>query len=75
MFREKDLYTPVVTQEVILDSSHVNLFSYSKGLGINYKILKEYNPWFRSNILTNPSKKKYLISIPKDAGIVFSDHN
>ncbi len=33
--------------------------------GTTYRMLKVYNPWLTSSSLTNSSKKKYLIKVPK----------
>lgn len=32
--------------------------------GINYKLLKDFNPWLRETYLTNSAAKKYTIKIP-----------
>ncbi len=64
-FREKDLYTYIPTYKVEIDSSVSDFTKFAKGFGINYKILKIHNPWLRDRFLTNKSKKKYVIDIPK----------
>jgi hypothetical protein len=33
-------------------------------MNINYRILKEYNPWLRSDKLTNSTKKNYILTLP-----------
>jgi hypothetical protein len=65
MLRKKDLYPPVATKKVAVDSTIHDLADFAIAQGINYKILKLFNPWLRTNTLTNPTKKKYLIEIPK----------
>ena len=41
-------------------------------LGVNYKILKQYNPWLRNKKLTNKSTKTYTIILPiKDEVYIF----
>ena len=37
---------------------------FAKLHGINYKILKYFNPWLRQNYLKNRKKKTYKIIIP-----------
>ncbi|HJM16304.1 MAG TPA: hypothetical protein QF851_02495, partial [Flavobacteriales bacterium] len=49
-----------------LSEKDVDLFTYSDSLEINYKILKQFNPWLRDKKLTNKSKKTYTIIIPKE---------
>lgn len=64
-FRKKDLYQPVPTKIVRLDSSVSDFGLWSKELGINYRILKYHNPWLRQEYLKNSSGKTYSIAIPK----------
>lgn len=63
--RIKDLYLPIPTYEIAIDSSISNLPVFAKSLKINYRLLKEFNPWLRSDKLTNPGKKKYVLTLPK----------
>ncbi len=63
--RNKDLYPPIPTYTVTIDSSISNLPVFAKNMNINYRILKEFNPWLRSDKLTNPAGKKYILTFPK----------
>jgi len=63
--REKDLYTLPPLYQVLLDSSVTNFADYADSLNINYKILKEYNPWLRKAELKNESDFAYFIAVPK----------
>ncbi|MCX7549137.1 lytic transglycosylase domain-containing protein [Xanthomarina sp. F1114] len=65
-FREKDLYTEVPTYKVEVDSIVTDFAAFSKGFGINYKILKIHNPWLREPHLNNRSNKQYFIEIPEE---------
>ena len=62
--RTSDLYKYPETKKIILSQSNVNLANYSDSLGVNYKILKEFNPWLRDKKLTNKSSKRYTIILP-----------
>ena len=64
--REKDLYTLPPLLHVLLDSSVNNFALYAQDLNINYKILKEYNPWLRQSELKNLSDFAYFIDVPKE---------
>jgi len=64
IFREKDLYKYPKTILIELSNSNVNLPEYALEIGVNYKILKQYNPWLRSETLVNKSGKTYTIIIP-----------
>jgi len=61
-----DLYSPIPTKKIEVDSTITDLASFAKTQGINYKILKIHNPWLRDKKLVNPSKKKYEIEIPTE---------
>lgn len=63
--RKKDLYPPIPTYTITVDSSIANLPVFAKKMNINYRLLKEFNPWLRSDKLTNSGKKKYVITLPK----------
>ena len=60
-----DLYKKIKTETISLSEKDIDLFAYSDSLGINYKILKQFNPWIRDKKITNKSKKTYTIIIPK----------
>ena len=66
VLRDQDLYKKIETKTVSLSEKDVDLFTYSDSLGINYKILKQFNPWLRDKKLTNKSEKTYTIIIPKE---------
>ncbi len=63
-FEEKDLYVPVPTKNVEVDSAVVSFPKFAHNFNINYKILKIHNPWLREDHLNNDSQKRYLIKIP-----------
>jgi hypothetical protein len=67
--KSEDKYKPLEYSEVTLDSSVVDLADYAKSLGINYFILKMYNPWMRDNYLSNKTKTAYTIKLPKEGSI------
>jgi hypothetical protein len=67
--KDEDLYQPLEYYEVILDSSVTDFADYAKVLGINYFILKMYNPWLRDNKLDNKSRKTYVIKLPEEGSI------
>jgi len=65
---EEEKYPILAVKEVELKGSVLNFAAYAHDHGINYKILKYFNPWLRQSYLKNPSKKSYLIRIP-EAGL------
>lgn len=64
-FTEEDLYKPIPTYKVKVDSPVKDFAEFAKLHGINYKILKIHNPWLREAHLNNASKKVYEIEIPQ----------
>lgn len=58
------LHKPFETYEISVDSSIASWADFAKSYGINYKILKLYNPWLRESYLTNKQKKEYKIKLP-----------
>lgn len=66
MLRKKDLYPVISTKKITIDSTIHNLADFAISQNINYKILKLFNPWLRTNSLTNLGRKKYSIEIPKN---------
>ncbi|MCL5029629.1 MAG: lytic transglycosylase domain-containing protein [Bacteroidetes bacterium] len=63
------LYPPLKTHNIEINSSVENWTDFAFNHGINYKILKYYNPWLRDISLTNKKKKVYEIKIP-DKGML-----
>ena len=61
---KKDLYPIIETTNVEVTSSIADLAAYANNKGINYKILKMFNPWLRDSSLKNPLKKTYILKIP-----------
>ncbi len=64
-FTGEDLYKPIPTYKVKVDSPVKDFAEFAKLHGINYKILKIHNPWLREAHLNNASKKVYKIDIPQ----------
>jgi membrane-bound lytic murein transglycosylase D len=67
--KAEDKYKPLEYTEVTLDSSVADLADYATNLGINYFVLKMYNPWLRDNYLSNKTKTAYTIKLPKEGSI------
>ncbi len=70
---EDDLYAELPTYEITISSSINDLADFAIDKGINYKILKMYNPWLRDNELTNKTGKAYTIELPVKGSIKVID--
>ncbi|MCF8302206.1 MAG: lytic transglycosylase domain-containing protein [Bacteroidales bacterium] len=71
--RQKDLYPPIPTKKLPVDTGVSNLPAFAKKFGTNYRILKELNPWLRDKKLTNVTRKDYVIEIPVKDSVTY--HN
>lgn len=67
--QDEELYSPLETKDITVNYSIDNLASFAAEQGINYKILKMYNPWLRDNRLTNLKGKNYIIKLPVEGSI------
>jgi membrane-bound lytic murein transglycosylase D len=74
MFRNKDLYAMPAYKNIEIDSTISNLNDFAKSHEINYKLLKQFNPWLRTSSLPDKSRRKYILKIPTDTDLlVFKD--
>ena len=73
-FENYDLYPPVKTESVVVDTAIKDLAQFALDKGINYKILKEYNPWLRKSCLTNKTRKTFYIQIPYADELLYKKH-
>lgn len=64
-FDRNELYPPIPTYEVTVDTPVEDFADFARRYSINYKILKLFNPWLRDNKLTNAKGNTYYLSIPK----------
>ena len=64
-FSDQDLYAPVPTYKVKVDTAVTDFVKFAANFGLNYKQLKIHNPWLRETFLNNKSRKVYSIEIPK----------
>jgi len=62
---KKDLYPIIETENIEVKGPIPDLATYALGKGINYKILKMFNPWLRETFLKNPTRKTYTLKIPE----------
>ncbi len=61
---ESEKYPVVPVQEVEITGKVADFADFALERGINYKLLKDFNPWLRENFLTNSQGKKYTVKIP-----------
>lgn len=61
---ENEKYQAIKTREIEIKGSINNFADFAIENGINYKLLKDFNPWLRDDKLTNATGKKYKVKIP-----------
>jgi membrane-bound lytic murein transglycosylase D len=62
---DKEKYPVIPIEMVDVKGPVPNLVDFAKAHGINYKMLKTFNPWLRDSVLRNPTGKTYRVKIPR----------
>lgn len=70
--RASDLYPPIPYREVKVENDIVNLARFAKSQGTTYAIIRNMNPWIRSNSLNITAGKVYYIRIPDEKGMHYN---
>lgn len=65
-FLPRQLYTRVPVDEITIDTTITDLAGFAIDQGINYKILRIFNPWIRQNQLTVNQGQQIILSVPKE---------
>jgi len=74
IFRSKDLYYMPEYISLKVDSTIPNLSDFAISHGINYKILKQFNPWLRTTSLPDKSRRMYILKIPINTDLMVFDN-
>ncbi len=61
---DDEKYPVIETREIEIPGTVNDFADFAIKNGINYKILKDFNPWLRDDKLTNQSGRKYTVKIP-----------
>ena len=67
--RERDFYQQIPYRLIVVDSNIGNLPEFAKHYGVNYRILRELNPWIQDYTLPNKSRKRYFFQVPKEGAM------
>ncbi len=63
--KPSEKYQPIKYKIVTVDTAVADFADFAYQMGVNYKVLKQLNPWLRDNFLTNKNHKTYNIKIAK----------
>lgn len=61
---DEEKYPIIPVTEVKVSGSVDSLTNFARANKINYKLLKQFNPWLRKPYLKNPQRKTYTVKIP-----------
>ena len=75
VLKKENFYPNIPAQRVTVTETIDDLAAFSQEYGLNYMLLKEFNPWLRDNKLTLRSGKSYEIAIPKKADLYFDKNS
>ena len=73
VINQNDYYQRTQTYDLEINTSIDNIADFALEKSINYKILKQFNPWIRKNKLSNPNNKKYILKLPLDKHVFSND--
>ena len=71
VLNKENLYPQISVQRVTVERTINDLAVFSQEYGLNYMILKEFNPWLRDTKLTVRQGKSYEIDIPQKEDLFF----
>ncbi len=61
---EAEKYPSIQTRQVEINGAVEDFADFAHEQGINYKLLKDFNPWLRQSYLNNAHGKSYTVKIP-----------
>jgi hypothetical protein len=67
--RQSDFYPPVPVYTVTVDSAITSLPDFARKMNLNYRVLREFNPWIKRYNLPNKSGKTYTFLLPKEGAM------
>jgi len=72
VLKKEDLYPQIPVQKITVSQTIDNLAAFAQDHGLNYMLLKEFNPWLRDNKLTLKDGKTCEIVIPEKKDLYFN---
>ncbi len=68
-FRKNQLYQPIRMEQVKVTAPIADLAAWAKAKGINYKILRNANPWLQGYTLNASAENPFVIDLPIDRNL------
>ena len=63
-FNKNQGYLPYQTKKINVSGTVSNWADWAINHGVNYKILRTYNPWIKKHMLSNKLFKTYIVELP-----------
>ena len=73
VLKRDQLYKPIRLTNVKVNEPIDDLASFANSYGINYRILKDFNPWLRDRSLPNKTGKEYVLQIPNKDDLYYNE--
>ena len=70
ILREQDMFPPIPTRTVVVDTAITNLFAFAREQGTTFQQLRALNPWLRRDRLPNRNRRRYEIRLPLDPSLL-----
>ena len=68
-----DYYQTPQTYELKTTTSITDIADFALEKKVNYKILKQFNPWILRNKISNPNQKEYILKLPTKKHVFSND--
>jgi len=75
VLKKEDFYPQIPVKKINVSQTIDDIAAFSRDYGLNYMLLKEFNPWLRDNKLTVPDGKTYEIAIPDKEDLYFNKNS
>ena len=66
IINENDFYMTPHIFTVNVDTAIKSIADFALKLNLNYKIIKQFNPWILTNTISNTKNKNYILKIPNN---------
>ena len=66
IINENDFYIRPKVFTVNVDTAIKNVADFALKMNVNYKLIKQFNPWILTNTISNTKKKNYILKIPNN---------
>jgi membrane-bound lytic murein transglycosylase D len=73
VINRNDYYESLQTYSLEINTSIESVADFALAKNVNYKILKQFNPWIRKNTISNAKHKQYILKLPVEKHVFLND--